>query len=446
MIAWMLYALAVATLLTVAARALETALKLHRMPARWAWAGALTGALVLPALTRLWPGGRLLALVLPGGGPEAAGGGVQVALGALAARAASGGVPATPELRALLSSGPAQTAAAAVWAVLSLSLLGLGLRAWRELGLRRRDWEEREVDGTRVMVSADTGPAVAGLLRPRVVLPAWVLEADPEVREMIVRHEREHLRAGDSRLLAAGLLAVALVPWNLPLWWALRRLRLTTELDCDRRVLEDGTEPRAYGSLLVAVSGRPADLPLSAAALGEPKSLLERRIRAMTRGTTKFRHGKTVLLALLAAGLVAVACDTPNPLGDGFDRASEAEAATERADARRPAPDGPREIRVRNEESGISEIRIRGDEPVRPERPASGSRQEDGSPTIDLQSAPLVFIDGERVERDGPRLGDLRPEEIESIEVIKGPAAERLYGPEAADGVIRITTKAGSDA
>jgi TonB-dependent SusC/RagA subfamily outer membrane receptor len=41
------------------------------------------------------------------------------------------------------------------------------------------------------------------------------------------------------------------------------------------------------------------------------------------------------------------------------------------------------------------------------------------------------------------RLNDLNPEEIESIEIVKGPSAATLYGTDAANGVIVITTKRG---
>jgi TonB-dependent SusC/RagA subfamily outer membrane receptor len=41
------------------------------------------------------------------------------------------------------------------------------------------------------------------------------------------------------------------------------------------------------------------------------------------------------------------------------------------------------------------------------------------------------------------RLNDINPEEIESIEVIKGPAAAALYGTAASNGVIQITTRKG---
>ena len=78
---------------------------------------------------------------------------------------------------------------------------------------------------------------------------------------------------------------------------------------------------------------------------------------------------------------------------------------------------------------------------------------------------PVVFIDGIRYSIDdlgsfaatgGGTLGlaqstqvtsalnFLNPNDIESIEVIKGPAAATLYGAEAANGVIQIITKKGT--
>src|SRR5688500_6374449 len=42
-------------------------------------------------------------------------------------------------------------------------------------------------------------------------------------------------------------------------------------------------------------------------------------------------------------------------------------------------------------------------------------------------------------------LDDLNPQDIESIEIIKGPAAATLYGTEASAGVIQIITKRGAE-
>jgi len=74
-----------------------------------------------------------------------------------------------------------------------------------------------------------------------------------------------------------------------------------------------------------------------------------------------------------------------------------------------------------------------------------------GASTMRLANdGPLIYIDGVRVSNemtntstDVSALDDLDPSLIESIQVIKGPAAATLYGTEAANGVIQITTRNG---
>jgi TonB-linked SusC/RagA family outer membrane protein len=75
-----------------------------------------------------------------------------------------------------------------------------------------------------------------------------------------------------------------------------------------------------------------------------------------------------------------------------------------------------------------------------------------GNSSIGLAGDPIIFVDGVRLNANRTqqnrhfnqsRLADFDPADIESIEVIKGPAAATLYGTEAADGVIQIVTKRG---
>jgi TonB-dependent SusC/RagA subfamily outer membrane receptor len=81
-----------------------------------------------------------------------------------------------------------------------------------------------------------------------------------------------------------------------------------------------------------------------------------------------------------------------------------------------------------------------------------------GASSLSLSNEPLIYIDGVRANNQassGPanqsfgsasisRLNDINPDDIESIEVIKGPAAATLYGTEASNGVIQIITKKGA--
>lgn len=78
-----------------------------------------------------------------------------------------------------------------------------------------------------------------------------------------------------------------------------------------------------------------------------------------------------------------------------------------------------------------------------------------GTSSLSLSNNPIYIIDGIRIEgatgslsvgvggTTPSRIGDLNPEEIETIEVIRGPSAATLYGTDAANGVLVITTKRG---
>jgi TonB-linked SusC/RagA family outer membrane protein len=96
-----------------------------------------------------------------------------------------------------------------------------------------------------------------------------------------------------------------------------------------------------------------------------------------------------------------------------------------------------------------------------------------GAGSLTAATAPVMYIDGVRIftgaqgnfwnswrsqrtgsdgrienaygaGQDAMALDMLKPEDIESIEIIKGPAASTLYGAEAANGVIQIITKKGA--
>lgn len=65
-----------------------------------------------------------------------------------------------------------------------------------------------------------------------------------------------------------------------------------------------------------------------------------------------------------------------------------------------------------------------------------------GAASISGGNAPLVVIDGFPVAGDGAaNLGQISPDEIESITVLKDAASAALYGSRAANGVILVTTK-----
>ena len=80
-----------------------------------------------------------------------------------------------------------------------------------------------------------------------------------------------------------------------------------------------------------------------------------------------------------------------------------------------------------------------------------------GGTSLSLDNEPLLYVDGVRAsnaQATGPvnqffsagpiaRINDLDPDDIERVEIIKGPAAATLYGTEASTGVINVITKQG---
>jgi TonB-linked SusC/RagA family outer membrane protein len=78
-----------------------------------------------------------------------------------------------------------------------------------------------------------------------------------------------------------------------------------------------------------------------------------------------------------------------------------------------------------------------------------------GNSSLSLSNNPIYILDGVRVEgttgslsvsvggTTPARINDINPDEIESIEIVRGPSAATLYGTDAANGVIVIRTKRG---
>jgi len=181
--------------------------------------------------------------------------------------------------------------------------------------LRRieRRLEPRELDGQRVLISRALGPALLGVIRPRIVIPEWIQDLPPAHRRVILAHEQRHAVARDPLLSLANTVLVALQPWN-PVLWAMRsRLRLAIEIDCDRRVVRATGDVRGYAELLLTVHERTMSRPEPMLAFVERPSNLEWRVRQMTRRPMSALSPRAVLTTVAAALLVIAACTTPEP-------------------------------------------------------------------------------------------------------------------------------------
>jgi beta-lactamase regulating signal transducer with metallopeptidase domain len=337
---WMVYATLVMLLLGAAAAALEPSAAERRAPARLLWAVVLTLGATLGLAAPL-----LVAAASPASstGPAA----LAAADGAAASEAtnvlyattppADAGAPAgdasqagnasqgiVTTLRGVLAPAAGAVtramervrtaarhtdgAARFVWLVgSSLFLLGFCAAAVRTQRLRNAG-RMRRVRGLHVVVDATRGPAAAGVIRPWIILPAWSRHLPSRQRRWLRLHEVEHLRGRDPLLKLLGAWVLVLMPWNPAAWWALRRLHLAIETDCDARVVRRSGSPGAYARFLLDMAsvGRraPALVPGAVHFTGN----LERRVLAMTNRphSGAGRHLLRITVAMLAVAAVAV--------------------------------------------------------------------------------------------------------------------------------------------
>jgi hypothetical protein len=329
MIGAALYVLVVGALLSVAAWLAERIAASFRWSRRGIWVVAMVLSVVVPAwrLPGALPGSSPVQLMLsPAAGPRALsaargahGSAVPVAAlserkaRARAAAAASTAASAAHRFWTAAAYERALLVFLAGWSVLSAASIARLIMASAALRNRSRAWPVTTLDGVEVAVSEDVGPAVLGVLIPRIVVPRWLLEEGAQRRSAVLTHEGEHLRAHDGRLLLASLLLVALLPWNLPLRWLWRRLRLAIEVDCDARVVRRGLQPLAYGEDLLAIATRTSLAPRPAIGLFERRSQLAQRIRILVTPSRWWWPWATLPLYGLTAAAALAAATFPAP-------------------------------------------------------------------------------------------------------------------------------------
>lgn len=470
------YAIITSACAGAAALAVEPLLRQVGKPVRWAWAGALVLSVALPALVPL----RAAFAPATAAAPD------DVA-------SMLAGLPSSVVAVAPTVSPAAGSALLVGWLVASVALtlviVGVHMR-YRRL---RTQWTPTRIAGEPVLVAPDTGPAVMGFVRPDIVLPRWILGRGDAEQQIVVAHEREHLRAGDPSLLGVASLAAVLMPWNPAVWWMLNRLRLAVEFDCDARVLRAGASSQSYGNLLIDVAALAAGHRVPSLALLHSTTHLKRRLIAMHPASIRFPRVR--LAALSAAGALAIlaACEAAVPTDatvaslDASAARRAAETMGGRADSVVYIVDGKpltaaeagsvkaEEIARVNVLKGTKLAGVRADtiaiftKAGEEERALTfKARSGEGQPVAGMSllgpqdvvvraRAEAATVDGAKMKHElgnftgliylddalvpASEMRLLDPDRIASVEVIKGAAAERIYGEKGRAGVIKITTK-----
>lgn len=206
-----------------------------------------------------------------------------------------------------------------VWLIVTIVLFAWGLLNVVRVALLMRRARGRQygaparLDGVDLLVTDAVGPATVGFWKSRVLVPRWVLALPGAQRRYILRHEEEHRRAHDAHLLMAMSLTLVVTPWNLALWWLVRRLSLAVEVDCDQRVVARLGDANAYGELLLSVAETAARGPRLQPALLGGSGMLERRLRQLLV-PVQLPRVQRALIAIAALALLSAALWLPHPV------------------------------------------------------------------------------------------------------------------------------------
>ena len=212
-----------------------------------------------------------------------------------------------PSLSEALEAGapPAPMGEGHAIALLVVWLAGAGLTAaivaWQECAFRR------------LAARGQAGPAVMGVLWPRIVLPADFTERfDPEARRMIDLHERTHIQRGDP-VANLAIAAVQVLGWCNPLIHVgVVAARLDQELACDATVL--GLRPtlkRLYAEALVKAHANMTGSPLACFWAAHPLLLRVKMLARPEPSEDRQATGAVSIVALTVGAALAVWCLTP---------------------------------------------------------------------------------------------------------------------------------------
>lgn len=191
-----------------------------------------------------------------------------------------------------------------------------------------RQWRFRRSLGALVprpdgaWTAAVRGPAVLGLLHPRILVPHdFEQRFDARERALVLAHERVHLRRGDVPATAVATLLQCLFWFNPLAHLALARFRRDQELACDAAVIVRHPHARRdYARAMLNAQLAAPGLPVGCTwQSGHP--LKERIMQLRNPVPSRLRRGAGAVLAMalaLSAGLAitGAAAESTIPVAD----------------------------------------------------------------------------------------------------------------------------------
>lgn len=256
-------------------------------------------------------------------------------------------------------------------------------------------------------------PFTFGFLKPAIVLPGR-LRNSSEKMNMALRHELLHIYRGDY-ILNLLLTSIYKLFWFIPLVkYAYRQSKTYRELSCDNAVLTDPEiSERKYAELLFELAPQNNGIGQAVLSMSVKPSMLKNRIKIMKNHKPKFpspvKSLSFLTVTFLALSMLMACSDMQSNTSADEKELSEITAEME---------------------SKISDLKGAAANSI-------------------IEQQPLWIVNGKEIDNskgDKPVLNNMAPENIASIEVLKGETAVDIYGKEAQNGVVIITTKEPVDA
>ena len=195
---------------------------------------------------------------------------------------------------------------------------------------------------------------------------------------------------------------------------------------------ETGTSTDVDGNYTLTIPAGLSSAKVTARYIGFKQA----SVTVTASGTQDFSLAEDVLKmdAVMVTGVAGALTKTKTPFAiDKID-----------ADVLEMAPSTTVESMIRGKSAGVKVVKASG------EPGYAASVQLRGATSINSSGrsqAPLYIIDGIIIDPSvsGSPMGDISPDDVQSIEIVKGASGASEYGARAANGVIAITTKRGSE-
>lgn len=154
-------------------------------------------------------------------------------------------------------------------------------------------------------------PHSSGLIAPKILLPVAALNWDKSTLESVLTHELTHISRFDWLTMIA-CYVLASINWFNPLvWYAMKRMKMEAEYDCDSAVLESGKLPTALAEDMLKVardSRRYHRVELAAQGMIDDEIASRLEYILCERNTDRKPTAVFLLALLLATASILTAC------------------------------------------------------------------------------------------------------------------------------------------